>query len=216
MKTFVMGDIHGAYTALRQCLETSQFNRHEDRLICLGDVCDRGPQVKECIDELLTLPQCVCILGNHDAWALTWATEGSAPQEWLEQGGAQTVLSYKNGMPPEHIRFLSQASLYFVDRNRLFVHGGFDPDRPVSETPKEILIWDRSLLKQAQEMQNINPEYKFGNFEEVYIGHTPTQKYGKSVPQKFCNVFAMDTGAGHGAKLSIMDLDTKEFWQANS
>lgn len=50
-KTFVIGDIHGAYDALLQCLERSEFDYESDRLICLGDICDRRPHVKECVDE---------------------------------------------------------------------------------------------------------------------------------------------------------------------
>ena len=89
MKTFVIGDIHGAHQSLLQCLKLSKFDKNKDRLICLGDVCDRNSQVKECIDELLTIPNCVYILGNHDAWSLEWAIEGKTPQEWLDQGGSQ-------------------------------------------------------------------------------------------------------------------------------
>jgi len=214
MKTFVIGDIHGAHKALLQCFKSSKFDKKTDRLICLGDVCDRGKQVKECIDELLTLSHCVYILGNHDAWALEWATEAQAPQEWLDQGGIQTMMSYKGGMPKEHIQFLSQAPFYFVDKNRLFVHGGFDPKHPLGETPKEIFIWDRSLLKKAQDLQFTHPEFQFGDYDEIYIGHTPTINFGKKEPQKFCNIWTMDTGAGWGAKLTIMDIDTKKFWQA--
>ena len=216
MKTFVIGDIHGAYKALLRCLELSKFDRKRDRLICLGDVCDRNKQVKECIDELLTLPNCVYIVGNHDAWSLGWAINGKTPQEWLDQGGALTVKSYKDmGMPKEHIQFLSQASLWFVDKNRLFVHGGFDPECSLKETPKEIFIWDRILLEKAQELHLTNPDYKFGNYDEVFIGHSPTINFGKKEPQKYCNVWAIDTGAGWGAKLTIMDIDTKQFWQSN-
>ncbi len=47
-KTFVIGDIHGAYRALRQCLERSTFDFEKDRLICLGDVCDGWPETKAC------------------------------------------------------------------------------------------------------------------------------------------------------------------------
>ena len=216
MKTFVIGDIHGAYKALLRCLELSKFDKKRDRLICLGDVCDRNKQVKECIDELLTIPNRVDILGNHDAWALEWAIHGTTPQEWWDQGGAQTAMSYKDlGMPREHIQFLSQALPWFVDKNRLFIHGGFDPQHPLEETPKEILIWDRILLKQAQELCLTEPYYRFGNYDEVYIGHTPTINFGKTEPQKFCNVWALDTGAGWGAKLTIMDIDTKQFWQSD-
>jgi serine/threonine protein phosphatase 1 len=216
MKTFVIGDIHGAYKALLQCLKLSKFDKKNDRLISLGDVCDRNKQVKECIDELLSIPNCVYILGNHDAWALDWAIEGKAPQEWLDQGGAQTVMSYNgNKMPKEHIRFLSEAKLYFVDKNRLFVHGGFNPQRPLEETSKEIFIWDRTLIKRAQELHLTDPDHKFGVYDEIFIGHTPTLNFGKNEPQKFCNIWALDTGAGWAAKLTIMDVETKQFWQSD-
>jgi len=214
MKTFVIGDIHGAHKALLKCLKLSKFNRKEDRLICLGDVCDRGKKVKECVNELLAIPNCVYVLGNHDAWSLEWAVSGKPPVGWLEQGGAYTEKSYKGGMPKEHIEFFSKAPLWFSDNNRLFVHAGFDPDRPPSETSKEILIWDRALIKQAQQLHHTEPKHKFGTFDEVFVGHTPTLNFGKKEPQQYCNIWAMDTGAGWGAKLTIMDAESKQFWQA--
>jgi len=216
MKTFVLGDIHGNYKALLQCLERSKFDRNEDRLISLGDVCDRGKQVKECIDELLTVPHCIYILGNHDAWALDWAVNGKTSQDWLDQGGFQTQMSYKEGgMPKDHVRFLSQALLYFVDKNRLYVHGGFDPETSLEKTSKETFIWDRGLLQKAQQHHFAHAQYRFGDFNEIFVGHTPTQNFGKNEPQKFCNIWAMDTGAGWHGRLSIMDVETKKFWQSD-
>ncbi len=215
MRTFVIADIHGAHQALLKCLELSKFDKTQDRLICLGDVCDRGAQVRECIDELITIPKCIYILGNHDAWSLEWATSGKAPDGWLSEGGSATVASYQTtGMPQEHIQFLTRASLWFMEGNRLFVHGGFNPEYPLEETSKDTLLWDRTLIMKAKELNVSNPDWKIGYFDEIYLGHTPTIKFGKDTPQKFCNVWAMDTGAGHGRKLTIMDVDTKEFWQA--
>ncbi len=46
-KTFVIGDMHGASRALRQCLERSAFDYATDRLICLGDICDGWPETEE-------------------------------------------------------------------------------------------------------------------------------------------------------------------------
>lgn len=40
MRTLVMGDIHGGYKALMQCLERSKFDYEKDTLIQLGDICD--------------------------------------------------------------------------------------------------------------------------------------------------------------------------------
>ncbi len=97
---------------------------------------------------------------------------------------------------------------------RLFVHAGFDPKLPLAETPRDILIWDRNLIKKAQQLQSIEPGHKFGDYDEVYVGHTPTINFGKKEPQQFCNIWALDTGAGWGAKLTIMEADTKQFWQA--
>jgi len=216
MRSFVIGDIHGAYKALLQCLELSKFNKEEDRLICLGDVCDRGNQIKECVDELLKIKHIVYILGNHDAWTLEWAIQGHSNEDWLEQGGDTTIASYKEaGMPKEHIRFLAKALLYFEESGRLFIHVGFDDDRGLKDTPKEMLFWDRSLLKKAKQLDRICSDWKFGDYEEVFIGHTSTQTFGKEEPQKFCNVWAMDTGAGGYGRLTIMDIDTKEFWQSD-
>ena len=36
MKTFAVGDIHGAYKSLVQCLERSKFDYNNDRLIVLN------------------------------------------------------------------------------------------------------------------------------------------------------------------------------------
>ncbi len=215
MRTFVIGDIHGAYKALLECLKLSKFNKNNDRLICLGDVCDRGSHVKECIDELLTIPKCVYILGNHDELALEWAIHGNLLKEWMDDGGGETVMSYKGiGMPKEHTRLLAKAPLYFIDKNRLFVHGGYDSERAVEEPPYQTFLWDRSLLREAVRLDRTCPDWKFGDYDEIFVGHTPTLTYGEHEPQKFCNVWAMDTGAGWGGYLTIMDVDTKNFWQA--
>jgi len=33
-------------------------------------------------------------------------------------------------------------------------------------------------------------------------------------PRHYCNVWMIDTGAGVGGVLTIMDVATKQFWQA--
>ena len=108
MKTFVVGDIHGAYKALLQCLERSRFDCNNDRLVVIGDVCDGYPDVVECFDELLKVDHLVFIMGNHDKWAYdfyTGATGGYAEYTWLSQGGTATFDAYAKigGMPAAHL-----------------------------------------------------------------------------------------------------------------
>ena len=216
MKTFVLGDIHGAYTALMQCLERAQFDYRKDRLIVLGDVCDGWPQVKESIEELLKVRNLEYIIGNHDLWALHWARYGIAPESWLEQGGYHSFLSYKGGpVPQTHIDFLAQAHPWFVWENRLFVHGGFDWKRPLPEQDIDVLVWDRELLQSAYKKNLADPHFQFSSFPEIYVGHTPTSNFGTFLPAKFCNVWAMDTGAGWNGRLTIMDIDTEQYWQSD-
>ena len=94
VRTFVIGDIHGAYRALRQCLDRAVFDYDQDHLICLGDVCDGWPETKECINELLKIKNLTYILGNHDLWALEWMKTGEINSGWRMQGGDATIKSY--------------------------------------------------------------------------------------------------------------------------
>ena len=217
MKTFVIGDIHGTYKALVQCLKRSGFDHARDRLIVLGDVCDGYQDVKQCFDELLKVKNLDFILGNHDFWAREWATRGIKEDVWLTQGGDNTVASYADkGMPPAHVELLQNAHPYLEWDNRLFVHGGFDPGKPLPEQSLETLIWDRNLINDAWKKYRRGEDHRYTQFKEIFLGHTPTQLFNLSRPLKVCNVWDMDTGAGWAGRLSIMDVRTKEYWQSDS
>jgi serine/threonine protein phosphatase 1 len=216
MRTFVIGDIHGAHKALMQCLERSGFDREKDRLIALGDVCDGWPQVKEAIDELLKIKNLVYLLGNHDKWALDWGRDGVQERVWLKQGGENTMRSYNGPMPAEHVKFLSDARLYFEEDLRLFIHAGFDPSKPLEEQGADTFLWDRRLIMEAFSKNSREPESRFGPYRDIFLGHTPTLNFYVDKPLQLCNVWALDTGAGwDGGRLTIMELETKEFWQSD-
>jgi serine/threonine protein phosphatase 1 len=51
-------------------------------------------------------------------------------------------------------------------------------------------------------------------YKEIYIGHTPTTNYNVIVPMQGCNVWNIDTGAAFKGAISVMDVDTKQFWQS--
>ena len=216
MKTFVVGDIHGAYKALLQCFERSGFDYSKDRLIVLGDVCDGYPEVKQCLDELLKVKHCDYLLGNHDLWALDWATVGCKEDIWLNQGGKATIESYGGQpMPQAHINFLKEAFLWLEIEDKIFVHAGFNPAKPLSTHDRMDLIWDRTLIEEAYKASKINPDYQFSTFKEIYLGHTTTQTFGSIKPLKLCNVWALDTGAGWSGCLTIMDVHTKKYCQSD-
>lgn len=206
-RTFVIGDIHGAYRALRQCLEKSQFDYESDCLICLGDVSDGWPETKQAVDELLRIQNLTFILGNHDWWTLQWMLAGTVEQIWYEQGGKATIDSYRDGIPADHIALLSDAAFYHILGNKLFVHAGINPLIPLEEQGKNIFLWDRSLASLALDLQQKTAMGKLSAFDEVYIGHTPIPC---SEPVHSRGVWLMDTGAGWSGVLSMMNIDTKE------
>lgn len=212
MRTFVLGDVHGAYRALRQVLERSKFNMNKDRLICLGDVVDGWPETKESIDELLKIKNLVYVVGNHDIWARQWMVNQEAPDIWLDQGGRATCDSYVNGAPESHKKFLQDARYFFIDNNRLFVHGGITPGTKAEDCPTDVFYWDRSLVRTAMDLERKNKTEQLTPYDEVYVGHTPISS---PHPMKYCEVWMMDTGAAWSGPLSMMDIDSKEWFTSD-
>lgn len=223
-RTLVLGDVHGAHRALVQVLERSAFDRSRDRLIFLGDVADAWPQTRECIDELLGIPNLVAMIGNHDQWFQEWAEGGSPDFMWVMQGGKATIASYgfqRDGVPPAHREYLKRAKLWHEEDGRIFLHGGW----PWHYSPHpmgcpDLVTWDRELWTEALLREQIakidnSPAAQITMFREVYVGHTTTTRAGFTEPAHQCEVWNMDQGAGYEGRLSIMDIDTKEFWQSD-
>jgi serine/threonine protein phosphatase 1 len=218
MRRFAIGDIHGSFRALEQCLERSKADINNDRFIVVGDVCDGWPEVKESVDLLLSMKNCIFILGNHDEWALDWMKTGRMPDIWTQQGGKNTIRSYNwKGIPDEHIRFFEKAPIYHIEDRMLFIHGGIKKRSKVEENDRDMILWDRSLAEYSWQCSKfkdaniIKPHY-----DKVFIGHTTTEHYGSSIPICGGKVWNLDTGAGWNGKLTIMDIDTEEYWQSDN
>jgi serine/threonine protein phosphatase 1 len=205
--TFVIGDIHGAHTALKQCLKRANFDYENDTLISLGDVCDGWPETRECIDELLAIKNLIYILGNHDLWTLEWMKTGQADSLWIQQGGKATVDSYQKGIPQPHLHFLEKAHLYFINDNKLFVHAGIIPTQSIKQQNEDTFLWDRTLAHTVLDFYNRGIYEKMTVYDEVYLGHTPVSLLK---PINACDVWLMDTGAGWSGVLSMMEINSKE------
>lgn len=216
-KTFVISDIHGAYKALLECIEKSGIDKQKDTLIFLGDVADGWPDVKECIDELMTFENLIHIIGNHDEWTFEWLGRKQtdlrmSDYNWVEQGGMATVHSLKNTDRSVYYDFFKKAKSYHEQDNMLFMHGGFDDSRPINEQSRSHIMWDRDLVKKAKRSKTTLSTYDY-----IFIGHTPTV-YLESVktPLNYSNVWAIDTGASYDGPLTIMNVDTKEYFQSSN
>lgn len=64
-RAFAVGDIHGAYGLLDEALGLLAFDPACDRLLCVGDFVDRGPD-SERVVEFLQRPYVHAVRGNHE------------------------------------------------------------------------------------------------------------------------------------------------------
>jgi len=210
-RTLVIGDIHWGYKSLMQCLERSKFDYENDELICLWDVVDWWPDSFEVVEELLKIKNLIYISGNHDEWCRQWLTDGSMPQIWTTQWGDKTISSYlahwgrKN---KKHLDFFNSWLLYCIHKNRLFVHGGLDLRKDIEKQTRKELEWNRELY------YNRNNDFSIEPYKEIYVGHTSTWNISK-FPFERNKVWFLDQWGGWEGKLTIMDIDTKEYWQSD-
>jgi serine/threonine protein phosphatase 1 len=243
MREFVMGDLHGSFRALKQCLKAVDFDYQKDRLIQLGDVVDRNPEVYECVEELMKIRHLIVVRGNHDNWFDEFCLTGRHPANW-SYGGMDTARSYwdhfhgkssvaihdfqlglelsPRHIPEAHRNFFANLPLYYIDqKSRCFVHAGFNRFFPFTGQPPSTYYWDRDLWAAAVEWQREErvdrrqiPFQIKTAFKEIYIGHSPTIYWDSTIPMHCANITNLDTGAGQDGKLTIMDLKTKEYWQS--
>ncbi len=55
-----------------------------------------------------------------------------------------------------------------------------------------------------------------GDFNKVFVGHTSTSRLDPTLkPVKACNVWALDQGAGWEGRLTLMNVETEEYFQSD-
>ena len=227
-RTLVIGDIHGALLALQQVLERSAVDE-TDRIIFLGDYADGWSQTPQLLDFLMDLGRthhCIFMRGNHDELLWQWLNGANENVLWNKHGGGVTILAYENVAPEireKHIAFLASLQDYYLDeQNRLFVHAGFTSLHGVThEHFPRLLYWDRTLWETAlaldpnMKTDDLSYPRRFLLYKEIYVGHTPVTRIEKTVPVQRANVWNMDTGAAFHGPLTIMDVESKQFWQSD-
>lgn len=227
-RTLVIGDIHGGLRALHQVLEKAKVSPN-DKLIFLGDYVDGWSDSPKVIDFLIELEQshqCFFIRGNHEEMVFRWLSAGDDNAEWRFHGGQSTVDAYRDldiHTKDRHIAFLDRLNDFYIDeQNRLFIHAGFTNQKGVHyEFFRGMFCWDRTLWETALSLNPaLSPEDQFYPkrltlYTEIFIGHTPVTRIGSTVPVNKANLWNVDTGAAFKGRLTIMDVDSKDFWQSD-
>ena len=227
MRTLVVGDIHSGLRGLQQALQKVKPVA-DDHFIFLGDYVDGWSEAVETVSFLILFSEthdCTFIRGNHDYLAYRHLKHGSKNQQWLTHGGTATKESYaplSSEEKEKHILFYESLTNYHIDQqNRLFVHAGFTNLKgPQHEHFEDLVFWDRTLWEMAKSLDQTIPKdsirypERLKLFSEIYIGHSALTKLGVTTPANYGNLWNIDTGAAFTGPLTILDVDTKEFWQS--
>ncbi|MDP5045400.1 MAG: serine/threonine protein phosphatase [Leeuwenhoekiella sp.] len=226
-RTLAIGDIHGGLKGLKQALQNAMVSK-DDLLLFLGDYVDGWSESAQTVDFLISLSKkhrCIFIRGNHDDLVYDWLKTNKHNEIWLNHGGKSTIDSYKEysqEQKAEHLEFYKNLEDYYIDdQNRMFVHAGFqNHNGPEHEHHKTAFYWDRTFWEMAvaldKNLKKEDLEYpkRLTHHKEIYIGHTPVTRINRDIPTQMANVWNVDTGAAFKGKLSILDVDSKQFWQS--
>lgn len=222
MRTLVVGDIHGQLNLLNELLTKANYKPHEDFLVLIGDLVDRGEDSKGVVERAIQLkneaPNTVVVLqGNHEVMMLNSVKRpnAEASEGWLKTGGVECLKSYTNEqgnveIPPEHIEFLDSLPAWYEDEHAIYVHASLPKMtdgsflHPSFSPDSAELMWGRN--------RRFFHEY---DGKLVVFGHTIAgQMFGEwgQVWQRD-ELIAVDTGAYLTGILSAVELPSRQVYQ---
>lgn len=169
MKRFVVGDIHGCYSKLRDVLDKAEFQPDEDILYSLGDLCDRGKQNKEVLDYLVSLPHFEGVFGNHDVWVKSYIEalldEGymnqAASRCWRGNGGKSTIddlSECSKGTLRQYLDLLRKLR-YRIELDNCILQHNPVPNRWISDRASSVNIDEITLGNYGNKQFNIDEVY---------------------------------------------------------
>jgi serine/threonine protein phosphatase 1 len=221
-RVYAIGDIHGRADLLdkmHQAVVRHAAAAHpaENHIIYLGDYVDRGLQVKEVIDILVSDPlpefKSVFLKGNHEEMMLDFLTDGEGFEDWISLGGQVTLLSYGvtpaghsqhpvrpedirlkflEALPKAHYDFLLNLKISCQVGDYLFVHAGLRPGIPLErQDPQDCIRIREPFLSNPKNLGL-----------RVVHGHHITAR-----PEILAQRIGVDTGAYATGRLSCVCLE---------
>ncbi|TDH59702.1 serine/threonine protein phosphatase [Dankookia rubra] len=214
LRIYAIGDVHGCADRLGElhamiAADARARPTEEVVLVHLGDYVDRGDDSAGVLERLLgpcPVPggEVVNLLGNHEVMMLDACDPRSPPGAlpfWLENGGAETLASYRvrpddlapwESIPREHLALLRGCALRWAAGDYMFVHAGVRPGVPLDRQDPFDLLWIREPFLSFE-----------GDLPQIIVhGHTPAAE-----PSVRPHRIGIDTGACFGGVLTCLVLE---------
>ncbi|MFO0810701.1 MAG: RNA ligase [Gemmataceae bacterium] len=196
----IVGDVHGCYDELQALLAELRFDRDTDVLISVGDIVDRGPKVRECIEWLFALPRFRMVLGNHEEKFLRYLRGRDVK---IGHGLETTIAAYGGAFPPDLADTLDAQPLILKTPAGYIVHAGFDPEMPPEEQNSADCLYMRFHGGRSY-FDELNGRVWYSLWPKdgprVFFGHIPDPEGPDEA-----HVTSLDGGCVFGGCLKVWD-----------
>lgn len=195
-RDFVIGDIHGAYDMVLTGMRQVGFNPKVDRIFCVGDLIDRGPDSARAL-EFLEKEYVFAVRGNHDHDFSTLSLEDMRVlgdinwngMKWLNEVSDEKLLAIKESFSRLPIAMQIETARGTVG----LVHGDIPAGMHWDVFIDALKRGDECVIKVALEGRKRIKTSDAGGVAgigRVFVGHS-IQWDG---PKRLGNLYAIDTG----------------------
>jgi serine/threonine protein phosphatase 1 len=199
-RTIVIGDLHGCYDEALELLDRLAVGR-DDRVVFAGDLVDRGPKPRECVELAMSHE---CILGNHEEKHLH-------QRERKDADLSPDHLRTRRALGSDHLAYFERLPTFvrLPEHGAVVVHAGVMPNVAIeSQDPYHLLHAQcvRPPEKKSYWPSKAPPTHAFWTShwrgpERVIFGHTVFD-----APLVSEHAVGIDTGCCFGGPLTAVVL----------
>ena len=208
-RVFIIGDIHGCCKTFKKLIDEKISIKKTDKIYCLGDFIDRGPDSKGVIDFIIQLRKegfkVHTLRGNHEQFLLKSEFDEQSKEIWIRNGGHKTLASFSadsiRQLDTKYLDFFKRTKYYIETKNFILVHAGLNFASSNPLTDKEAMLWIR----------NFSVDSDFLNGKLLIHGHTPKHR-DFILSQKFESSINLDGGCVFNQKEGYGSLFALNFY----
>ncbi|CAN5364599.1 hypothetical protein BH09MYX1_BH09MYX1_10120 [soil metagenome] len=199
-RTIVIGDLHGCHEEALDLLAAVSASA-SDRIIFVGDLVDRGPSPRACVELAMKHE---CVLGNHEEKHLA---QRHRPDSALLPDHLRT----RNALLPEHYDYFARLPKFLLlpEHGAAIVHAGALPGTPIAAQDSYHLLHAQCIAppsgksfwpSKAPSTHTFWTRHWKGP-ERVIFGHTVVDR-----PLVTEHAVGIDTGCVYGHALTAVIL----------
>ena len=233
-KLFVVSDIHGHYTLLKEALDKAGFDKNNENhwLVCCGDYFDRGSENAEVLTFFERLSRKVLLRGNHEDMLLKLLQTGKLLPHHYINGTVSTLRSFfgkyfidpaddtidfsgKTRIVDRVCEFIEETVDYYETEHFVFVHGWL-PENALSQEARQQATaedWAKARwVKWNERYIGLRPLED----KTLICGHLPTfcaNSLDRNRGKNCCDIFygngivAIDAGTADTKQLNVLVLE---------